>query len=99
VRHELFEKLKALGPIDSAVRVERVLLEGDPAAGILEKAREMPCDLIVMGTHGRTGVGRLLMGSVAEAVLRRAPCPVLTVKDPFGPMPPAEVAEREAVNC
>ena len=45
-----------------------------------------------MGTHGRTGLGRLLMGSVAEAVLRRTPCPVLTLKAPF----PAGAAGPEA---
>jgi hypothetical protein len=44
--------------------------------------------LIVMGTHGRTGLGRLLMGSVAESVLRTAPCPVVTVKTPFSEAEP-----------
>jgi nucleotide-binding universal stress UspA family protein len=99
VRRELFDKLKALGPADPALRVERVLLEGDPAAGIVEKARELPCDVIVMGTHGRTGVGRLLLGSVAEVVLRRAPCPVLTVKGLPALVPPVEAATREALTC
>ncbi len=42
----------------------------------------MHSDLIVMGTHGRTALARLLLGSVAEAVLRKAPCPVLTVRTP-----------------
>ena len=53
-------------------------------------AGEIRSYLIVMGTHGRSGVGRLLMGSVAEEVVRRAPCPALTVKTPFAesiPMP------------
>jgi nucleotide-binding universal stress UspA family protein len=54
--------------------------EGDPALVILRVAREQSCDLIVMGTHGRSGVNRLLLGSVAEEVVRKAPCPVLTVK-------------------
>ena len=45
-------------------------------------AKELPADLIVMGTHGRTGLARLLMGSVAEVVVRKAACPVLTVKTP-----------------
>ena len=45
-------------------------------------ADDFRCDLIVMGTHGRTGLDRMLMGSVAEEVLRRARCPVLAVKDP-----------------
>jgi nucleotide-binding universal stress UspA family protein len=55
---------------------------GDPIAAILEVAAATGCDLIVMGTHGRTGVTRLVMGSVAEHVSRAARCPVLTVKDP-----------------
>ncbi len=45
-------------------------------------AEETEAEMTVMGTHGRTGLGRLLMGSVAEAVVRRAKCPVLTVKSP-----------------
>ena len=50
------------------------------AEGIIEAAEEMDSDLIVMGTHGRTGLSRLLMGSVAEHVLPKASCPVLMVK-------------------
>jgi nucleotide-binding universal stress UspA family protein len=90
IRRELLAMLNGIRPADPALRVERVLEEGDPAEGIVEKARQVPCDLIVMGTHGRTGVGRLLMGSVAEAVLRRAPCPVLTVKGLPVPIKQAE---------
>jgi nucleotide-binding universal stress UspA family protein len=62
---------------------ERRLEEGDPATEICRVANEAGCELIAIGTHGRTGLGRLLMGSVAEQVVRRAPCPVLTVKAPF----------------
>jgi len=62
------------------VCVEHRLGEGDPATVILEVAEETGAGLIVMGTHGRTGLGRLVMGSVAEQVLRTAPCPVLTVR-------------------
>jgi nucleotide-binding universal stress UspA family protein len=58
------------------------LAEGDPAAEIIRAAQETGAELIVMGTHGRTGLQRLLMGSVAEQVLRKASCPVLTVKAP-----------------
>ncbi len=57
-------------------------VDGDPAREILRVAAENECDLIVMGTHGRTGLERVLMGSVAEAVSRKAPCPVLTAKPP-----------------
>jgi universal stress protein A len=51
---------------------------GDVAETILETARDQKVDLIVMGTHGRHGIAHLLLGSVAERVLRDAPCPVLT---------------------
>lgn len=61
-------------------RVERRLLQGAAAVEIVELARSAGFDLIVMGTHGRTGLKHVLMGSVAERVLRTAPCPVLTVK-------------------
>ena len=53
---------------------------GEPAAEILEVARARGADLIVMGTHGRTGLEHALMGSIAERVVRRAHCPVLTVR-------------------
>jgi len=53
-----------------------------PADGITRHAREVNIDLIVMGTHGRGGVSHLLLGSVAERVVRSAPCPVLTVRHP-----------------
>jgi nucleotide-binding universal stress UspA family protein len=91
-RAVLQEQLDRLQPPDSSVRVERILREGYPADAILHAAAETGADLIVMGTLGRTGVGRLLMGSVAQAVLCRAPCPVLTVKAP----PPKDLATTEA---
>lgn len=55
------------------------VVEKDPVAAIVETAATLPADLIVMGTHGRSGFERLLLGSVTEKVLRKAPCPVLTV--------------------
>ena len=64
------------------VNGEARLAEGDAAPAILRAAKDVGADLIVMGTHGRTGLGRLLMGSVAEQVVRKATCPVLTVKCP-----------------
>jgi len=71
------------------VPVERRLAEGDPATEILRVSGEVAADLIVMSTHGRTGLGRLLMGSVAEQVMRQATCPVLTVRTPFPEAAPA----------
>ncbi len=83
VRKQVQEQLGQLKPPDAKVRVEHVVKEGDPAIEILRVAEETHCDLIVMGTHGRTGLGRVLMGSVAEQIVRRACCPVLTVRTPF----------------
>jgi nucleotide-binding universal stress UspA family protein len=60
--------------------VQCQVVEGDPTAAILATARDHRIDLIVMGTHGRCGMSRLLMGSVAEGVLRQATCPVLTLR-------------------
>jgi universal stress protein A len=62
--------------------VETCLREGTPAEEIVRAADDLGADLIVLGSHGRTGLGRLLMGSVAEAVMRRAGCPVLLAKGP-----------------
>jgi nucleotide-binding universal stress UspA family protein len=69
------------GP-DLKYPIETRLSQGDPAGETLRVAQELGCDLIVMGTHGRSGLGRLLMGSVAEAVLPKADCPVIVVKAP-----------------
>ena len=60
--------------------IEGVLLSGNPSAEIVKFAKDNAIDLIVMSTHGRSGVEHILMGSVAEKVLRKSPCPVLTVK-------------------
>ena len=67
---------------DNDVSFRRRLLIGSPAEDLVKYAKENAIDLVVMGTHGRTGLTRLLMGSVAEAVVRRSPCPVLTIKQP-----------------
>jgi len=62
--------------------VDHVLVEGDTADEILRVVDEVGCDLIVMGTHGRTGWDRILLGSIAERIVRRASCPVVTAKVP-----------------
>jgi nucleotide-binding universal stress UspA family protein len=79
---DLGEELNRMEIPDTGNRVERRLEEGDPVLQILRVAEETSCGLIVMGTHGRSGLARLLMGSVAEQVVRKASCPVLTVKLP-----------------
>ncbi len=60
--------------------VRTSILLGHPAAEIVRFARERGCDLLVLGTHGRTGLERLVLGSVAERVVRQAPCPVLVAR-------------------
>jgi nucleotide-binding universal stress UspA family protein len=87
---ELRDKLQEFQSEEPNVAIEHFLEEGDPASVILQVAQTTPCDLIVMGTHGRTGLARLLMGSVAEAVVRKAPCAVLTVKVPTEKMEASE---------
>jgi len=62
--------------------IEYRLRGGFPADSILDAAKTLPCDLIVMGTHGRRGISHTISGSVAEAVLRKAHCPVIAVRSP-----------------
>jgi nucleotide-binding universal stress UspA family protein len=79
--HRLWEELlQVKAPPGSPVTVKHVLAEGDPAAEVAEIAKKYNCDLIVISTHGRTGLERLLMGSIAEKIVRLAPCAILTVK-------------------
>jgi nucleotide-binding universal stress UspA family protein len=82
VREQLLEQLANVQSRDPNVAVEHHLKQGDSATEILQYAQQIKSDLIVMGTHGRSGLGRLFLGSVAEQVLREAPCAVLTVKTP-----------------
>jgi nucleotide-binding universal stress UspA family protein len=77
-------QLEQVRPANPAITVNHVLLEGDPAGEIARYAADAGIDVIVIGTHGRTGVDRLVMGSVAERVMREAPCSVLVVKLPKG---------------
>jgi universal stress protein A len=63
-----------------------VVAAADPRDLILATAAQIDADLIVMGTHGRRGISRLVLGSVAEDIVRRAPCPVLAVRFGIGPL-------------
>jgi nucleotide-binding universal stress UspA family protein len=78
--HELDEFLARHGK-DIRQRIDLHVVHKDPTSAILDFAQEHGTTLIVMGTHGRTGASRLFTGSVAERVVRRAPCPVLTVHE------------------
>lgn len=66
------------------VAARQMLRVGTPVDEVLAAASEENVDMIVIGTHGRTGLDRWLLGSVAERIVRRAPCPVLTVRPPGG---------------
>jgi len=99
VDHRALERqLAQIKATDATLSVSRTLLVGNVASEINRFAEENQADLIVMGTHGRTGLGRMLMGSVAEMVLRRASCPVLTIKTPLKLQAPARADYEEIVS-
>lgn len=77
---ELSDMLRDVKPSDTAIPVQYTLLSGDPAYAIVQFAKDEGADLIVISSHGRTGFLRALMGSVAEAIVRKAHCPVLVCK-------------------
>jgi nucleotide-binding universal stress UspA family protein len=77
----IMKMLEDVKPSDPAVAFTHRLSIGDPAGEIVRLARDEKAEMVVMGTHGRTGMTRLLMGSVAEAVVRRSPCPVLIYRE------------------
>ena len=89
---QMRDALDQLQVRDPEVCVERLVAEGDPVNQIVRVAEESKCDLILMATHARTGVSRLLTGSVAEKVVRRSRCPVLVIKSRDVPCGPREAA-------
>jgi len=76
--------------------VETLVVTGRPSASIVEQASAGRFDLIVMGTHGHTGLTHALLGSVAERVVQKAPCPVLTVRETAPARPKSESAATAA---
>jgi universal stress protein A len=87
---------RAIASIDHpGVKIVGDVRAGRPATTIVEAAREQRVDLIVIASHGRTGITRLMMGSVAEHVVRNAPCAVLVVRPPEPPQD-ATVAKKTA---
>src|SRR5205814_939121 len=86
-RRLLDEDLHRYAPLPVGVPGRYLTAVGDPTVEIVRAAREHRCDLIVLGTHGRTGLIRVLSGSIAEEVIRHAPCPVLVTR---GDHPEAE---------
>lgn len=90
---------RSLEGSDMKFGVEPLVREGDPGLEILRAAAETASDLIVVGSHGRSGLSRLLMGSVAEMVMRQAACPVLVVKAKAAVKArPAQVAQPASAN-
>jgi len=69
--------------IPDSVPVKTIIKTGKPFLEIIENAGELDVDLIIIATHGRTGVEHILFGSTAEKVVRKAPCPVLTLREPI----------------
>ena len=82
------------------IEIRRLLEEGEPAEQIIRASQSIPCDFIVMGSHGRSGLARLLLGSVAEQVLRDATCQVIIVKAPVAAADnaPAESPANTAIT-
>ena len=97
-RLRMLAKLKARTPTYGGFPVEYRAEIGEPVESILDAVEDTGAGLVVMGTHGRTGLKRMLMGSVAEQIVRTAPCSVLTVKTPtatrFADMPKRELAAQ-----
>jgi nucleotide-binding universal stress UspA family protein len=90
MRHDaVLEELRRFAQPAAAagLRFDAVVRDGSAVAEVLDLARTLPADLLVMGTHGRGGFDRLVLGSVAEKVLRKACCPVLTVPPPAEGVP------------
>lgn len=79
---EELEKL-ALNEIPSGLQKKTIVKTGKPFYEIIETAKEEDADLIIIATHGHTGVEHILFGSTAEKVVRKAPCPVLTLREPL----------------
>ena len=87
-------------PVSGRVTTDVQLLESpDPRREILNQAASLPADLLVMGTHGRSGFDHLLLGSVTERVIRKAPCPVLIVPRHAAPAAPASAPPFKHIVC
>lgn len=95
----MIQHLRAVYVPDRPLALDYCVREGLAPDEILRMAQTQHSDLIVMGTHGRRGISRLLAGSVAEAVLRRAECPVLAVRLAAGQQPRAAAQHQGVASC
>ncbi len=89
------ESMKHQLPEREFGKVQKDVRFGDPGSVVAERARELNAELIVIGSHGRSGLVRLMLGSVAEHVTRLAPCPVLVVKLQPHPVEASKLATPE----
>jgi nucleotide-binding universal stress UspA family protein len=78
--------------------VEALYYVGDPVPSILTAAIDIEADMIVIATHGRSGISRMIEGSVTEAVTRRAPCPVLAIRHQPSEVEPQQVSKRDGAT-
>lgn len=95
IQTEAFERLRRIAPDEPPIDVRTdvsLLLGGDVADSIREYVEEYDIDLVAMGTHGRQGIDRLVLGSVTDNLIRRSPCPVLSVRDEGQRIPDAQQA-------
>jgi nucleotide-binding universal stress UspA family protein len=97
-REEVMGRLERMRDEAAYADVQPLLREGDAVEVILRAAEETPCDLIVLGSHGKSRMYQLMMGSVATGVARRAPCPVVTVKKPQS-VPSAAAGPGKEATC
>jgi len=77
---QALEQLPESGKVQPEITVHREVRVGTPFLEIVRYAKDIDADMVVIGTHGRTGLAHVLLGSTAEKVVRKAPCPVLTVR-------------------
>jgi nucleotide-binding universal stress UspA family protein len=100
-RDQLLADTKAFAEAEGApgITIDAAVRQGDTAGEILEEATSMKADLLVIGTHGRSGFKRLLLGSVAEKVLRKAGCPVMTVPKRLPDAVPAGPVLYKRILC
>jgi nucleotide-binding universal stress UspA family protein len=79
---ELTQSLKQIAPDEPGLEIQRLLGEGDPVTVIQRVVRDHHCDLVVLGTHGRSGLDHLFISSIAEKIIRTCPCPSLVARYP-----------------
>jgi nucleotide-binding universal stress UspA family protein len=100
-RDQLLVEIKRFIEAESnlGIPIEAIIREGNTASEILDQAADLKADLLIMGTHGRSGFERFLLGSITEKVLRKAKCPVLTVPRRHPDAVPATLVLFKQILC